>query len=121
MSGKEYLDTVCILFSACVENYEFFLIESQKGIAEPIDGILGMARDNPFYLSPEQGNISAKFYVEALQESNVITENKFSFYFTQPGKLSWVDLGAPRLDYIREDSTPKTVQMLDDYFWSAFM
>ena len=26
--GKEYTDTVCILFSACVEDFKFFLIES---------------------------------------------------------------------------------------------
>lgn len=26
--GREYTDTVCILFTACVENFEFFLIES---------------------------------------------------------------------------------------------
>jgi len=25
--GKEYTDTVCTLFSVCVENFEFFLIE----------------------------------------------------------------------------------------------
>ena len=27
LKGKEYTDTVCILFSACVENFEFFYIE----------------------------------------------------------------------------------------------
>ena len=25
--GKEYTDTVCILFSACINNFKFFLIE----------------------------------------------------------------------------------------------
>lgn len=92
---------MCILFSACVSNFEFFLIESQKGIAEPIDGILGMSRNKPFYLQPDEGNITGPLYVEALKNADVITENKFSFYFTQPGKLSWVDLGGPRLDYVR--------------------
>ena len=28
LTGKEWTDTVCILFTACVNNFEFFLIES---------------------------------------------------------------------------------------------
>lgn len=61
--GKTYTDTVCILFSACVENFEFFYITNQEGIKEPIDGILGMARDKPFHLSPEKGNTSGPLYI----------------------------------------------------------
>lgn len=56
LQGREYTDTVCILFSACLNNFKFFLIEYQEGMYEPIDGILGMARNKPFYLSPEDGN-----------------------------------------------------------------
>ena len=111
---------MCILFSACVEQFEFFLIESQKGIEEPIDGILGMSRNNPMYLQPNEGNISGPLYVEALADANIIPSNRFSFYFTQPGQLSWVDLGDPRLDYVKADSTLTSVEMLEDYFWANF-
>ena len=117
--GQEYTDTVCILFSACVEGFEFFLIESQRGISEPIDGIMGMSRNMPFYLDPEGGNITGPLYVEALANANVITENKFSFYFTEPGQISWVDLGEPVDTYIRDDANKTSLSMLDDYFWSA--
>ena len=61
--GREYTDTVCILFSACVTDFEFFLIESQTGIREPIDGIMGLARNKPFHISPEQGNVTGPLYV----------------------------------------------------------
>ena len=54
--GREYTDTVCILFSACVENFEFFLIEQQNGLKEPYDGILGMARNHPAHLATDLGN-----------------------------------------------------------------
>ena len=54
--GKTYTDTVCILFSACVENFEFFFIEEQKGLNEPIDGILGLARNYSAFLDPDSGN-----------------------------------------------------------------
>jgi len=47
------MDTVCILFTACVPEFEFFYIEDQTGIREPIDGIMGMARNHPFHLAPE--------------------------------------------------------------------
>ena len=50
LTGREHTDTVCILFTACVENFEFFLIEAQTGIAEPIDGIMGMSRNKPFHI-----------------------------------------------------------------------
>ena len=64
--GREYTDLVCILFSACVENFEFFLIEEQRGIKEPYDGVLGMARNRASHLSPEDGNTSGPLYVEKL-------------------------------------------------------
>jgi len=95
LKGKEYSDTVCILFSACVENFEFFYIEDQKGISEPIDGILGMSRDKPFHIAPDSDKENGPLYVENLAKAGVIPENKFSFYFTEPGELSWVDLGEP--------------------------
>lgn len=62
--GKEYTDTVCILFSACAENFEFFLIEEQSGLKEPYDGILGMARNHASHLAPGIGNTSGPLYVE---------------------------------------------------------
>ena len=92
-TGKEYSDTVCILFTACVTDFKFFLVESQKGIEEPIDGIMGMARNKPFHVQPESGNNSGPLYVDHLYKAGFIGEDKFSFYFTEPGKLSWVDLG----------------------------
>jgi len=95
LKGREYTDTVCILFSACVEKFEFFYIESQVGIREPIDGILGMSRNKPFFLAPEEGNQTGPLYIENLANAGVISTNKFSFYFTSPGNLSWVDLGEP--------------------------
>ena len=109
LTGKEYTDTVCILFSVCVTNFEFFLIEEQTGIAEPIDGIMGMSRNKPFHISPEAGNTSGPLYVERLHQDGHIGENIFSFYFTQPGTLSWVDLGSPDYNNVREDATLETI------------
>ena len=73
--GKEYTDSVCILFSACVENFEFFLIDKSEGIKEPYDGILGLARNHPSHLAPEEGNISGPLFVESLWKNAVISKN----------------------------------------------
>ena len=81
LTGYEYYDRVCITLNMCLDSFEYFLIESQKGLREPIDGILGLSRNNPSYISPERGNSSGPLYVEALYKAGLIKENKFSFYF----------------------------------------
>ena len=50
LTGYEYTDKVCITLTLCEDNFEFFLIETQKGISEPIDGILGLSRNYPLYV-----------------------------------------------------------------------
>lgn len=81
LEGFEYYDRVCITLNMCLDSFEFFLIESQRGLSEPIDGILGLSRNNAFYMAPERGNTSGPLYVEALYDAGLINENKFSFYF----------------------------------------
>ena len=85
--GKEYTDTVCILFSACVKNFEFFLIEEQYGLDEPIDGILGLARDNPAYLAPNDGNKTGPLFIEKLWKDGIINEPVFSMMIDCTGVL----------------------------------
>lgn len=44
LRGKYVRDQVCLRsFSLCVDPFEFFLVEDQKGIEKELDGILGMA------------------------------------------------------------------------------
>ena len=51
LKGTTYKDRVCVTPSACVNDFEYFLISAQKGVngyqglSEPVDGILGMSRD----------------------------------------------------------------------------
>jgi len=109
------------LFSACVESFEFFYIDEQRGLREPIDGILGMSRNKPFFLAPSEGNKSGPLYIEALHRAGVIQANKFSFYFTSPSSLSWVDLGEPIEKNIKTDAVIKDVQFIEeDFFWGQF-
>ena len=53
MLVNEYTDEVCLLFSACAQNFNFLLIEDftvNEDIREPVDGILGLARGKDPYL-----------------------------------------------------------------------
>ena len=97
LEGYEYKDRVCIELGNCVDEFEFFLITSQVGIAEPIDGILGLSRNKAFHVNPDAGNTSGPLYVEALYDGGIINANKFSFFFQQPEEVSWMDLGEPEL------------------------
>ena len=45
MLGHEWTDRVCVTLEACIDDFEFFLIEDQTGLQEPVDGILGLARN----------------------------------------------------------------------------
>lgn len=81
LTGYEYKDKVCIALGTCIDDFEFFLIDSQTGISEPIDGILGLSRNNAFHIAPNRGNTSGPLYVEKLHAAGSIDANKFSFFF----------------------------------------
>ena len=64
-----------------------------------------MSRNRPFFLAPGEGNQTGPLYIEALYNADVILANKFSFYFTEPSQISWVDLGEPIAGNIRPNAT----------------
>lgn len=53
MVGSEWVDQVCVTLQACINDFEFFLISEQNGLKNPIDGVLGLARNKPFFLAAE--------------------------------------------------------------------
>ena len=119
--GREYTDEVCILFGYCVKDFPFFYIEEQEGLREPIDGILGLAREYPFILAPEEETKTGVNYIKALAEADIIPANEFAFYFNPPEWLSWIDLGPAQEKHFRNDTTVMELQMNEeDFFWSGY-
>jgi len=57
------------------------MFEQQSGIREPIDGILGLSRNNAFHIAPDRGNMTGPLFIERLAKEGFVTEDKFSFYF----------------------------------------
>ena len=98
------------------------MFQKQSGISEPIDGILGLSRNAPFIIAGNNENTSGPLFVENLADANLISENKFTFYFQPPSSTSYMDLGTPNVDGNKKaGSTLITTKMLEnDFFWSDY-
>ena len=121
LKGHEWTDKVCLTLSTCVPEFEFFMFEQQSGIAEPIDGILGLSRNNAFHIAPDQGNMTGPLYIETLAKDGLVSEDKFSFFFQHPDEDSWMDIGEPDLDIKKPGTEYVETQFLDpDFFWGFY-
>ena len=126
MNGYEYTDQICLSEDVCIEDFEFFLVENQQenlGLSEPVNGILGLARNMPFYL--ELSNELDKqvqrgpSFLHALKNSKQIQEATFSFT-TQPyGASSRIDFGPINNSSIKQGSQIEWIDVNEDFFWSV--
>lgn len=87
---------------------------------EPSDGLLGLARDQPFYVNPISKYQIGPLYLEAMAQQGVIGEQSFSFFMRPVGHISFVNFGAPQLDNVRAGHDVFYFDVLDDFYWSTF-
>ena len=114
--GYVYSDTICIQLSACVQDFEYFAIAQQQGLREPIDGIMGLARNSVTTFQRGEATVeSPKSYVTAMKESDLINTEAFSFYFNNLAS-SYVDFGQYQETSVTGEI--KYVETLEDFFWS---
>ena len=111
--------------TACVEKFEYFLIESQKGVGgyagltEPVDGILGMSRDE----APEEYNYTVgPLFVKHLKDADITEFNVFSFYLVGIDETSFIDFSGYDKANMRgeDDSNITWLQLNDDFYWSQY-
>ena len=119
MTGSEWTDLVCVTLQACISDFEFFLISDQQGLKSNVDGVLGLSRNKPFFLSQEKGINRGPSYMLALENAGLISENTFSFYLAPFGQESTIDFGAPKDDRMADPSQLSYIKTNDDYFWSS--
>ena len=119
MEGHEWTDRVCVTLDACIDNFEFFLIENQTGLQEPVDGVLGLARNNPFYLDPEGKVKRGPSYMMALENAGIIDQNTFSIQLSPYGEQSHIDFGAPQEARMQHSNQVQYILLEKDFFWSA--
>lgn len=125
LTGYTYSDVVCVTPQHCVNGFEYFLIESQVGVdgyaglVEPVDGILGMARDIvPEGLDYDVGPL----YVKALREMYHTQYDVFSFYLDDPSDTSFIDFNGFVSSHIKDGDADRIawLKMEDDFYWSSF-
>ena len=120
MQGTEWTDEVCVTSQACIQDFEFFLIKEQAGLAEPVDGLFGLARNHPYFLAQEGGVTRGPSYMKALVNAGLISENTFSFYMSPADKESFLDFGKPKDSRMRDPLELRWVTLQQDFFWSSF-
>jgi len=110
--------------TACINDFEYFLIDSQKGVngyaglSEPVDGILGMSRD----LVPKGTKYEVgPLLVKNLKDKGLTQYNVFSFYLTDPDKQSFIDFNGYVRNFIKDDADDKIIwlKLNDDFYWSS--
>lgn len=119
MTGTEWTDQVCVTLDTCINDFEFFLIAEQEGFREPVDGVLGLARNMPFFLAKSEGTNRGPSYMMALENAGLISENTFSVEIAPFGSDSTMDFGAPQESKMRDPAELQWISINDDYFWSA--
>ena len=123
MVGTEWTDEICVTESACVEDFEFFLVKDQdawQNLGEKVDGILGLSRDHPHFLASEKGNKRGPSYMKAMENAELISENTFSFFMRPFEKDSAVDFGKPKSSRMKDSDDLVTFELNKDFFWSAY-
>lgn len=103
-----------------MEDFEFFLIKDQDGLDEPVDGILGLSRNHPHFLTQEKGNRRGPSYMMGLKNAKLISENTFSFFMRPYGKDSAFDFGKPKSSRMRDEEELRWIKLNKDFFWSAY-
>ena len=86
---------------------------------EPVDGVLGLARNKPFFLARNEGTNRGPSYMMAMQNANLISENTFSFSMAPFGTESTMDFGSPQESKMRDPDEMQWISLNDDYFWSS--
>jgi len=118
VQGYEYTDTVCVQLSQCVTDFKYFAVSNQKGLREPIDGWLGLARNTASLYNFADVNVTTTTsYVDAMKEANLIEVARFSFYFNNK-QSSYVDFGTHQTTSIQDEANIKYIKTHNDFFWS---
>lgn len=96
----------------CASTFEYFLIESQYGLSEEIDGILGLS----------MGGLKDTFdtgplLVEALTTAGKLSANLFSFKLDNINGTSFVDMGYSDTSVMTNAADLVYISMVDHFFW----
>ena len=97
VTGREWSDKVCLTSDICVTDFSLFLIESQVFMKEPVDGFLGLAREEPF-ISGKFASMNYKrgaSILKAMTDAGKISQRTFSLYLSSGDQDNYIHFGEP--------------------------
>lgn len=123
LQGYTWKDKVCLGSSVatCALNMTYFSFIQQRGINDPLEGILGLSQNKQMMLSSEEMIVGPIFPNELFKQGKLLTPS-FSFAMNgyQSDEPSTVDFG--NTNPMRANLTARiTLGFNDDFFWSTYM
>jgi hypothetical protein len=103
------------LGEACVNEFEWFLIQKQTGLPEEISGILGLSR--PGYSGFKAGPL----FIPTLTKNSVLEKNLFSFYMAsnKSNVSSFVDFGGIVQEHMGPGMEISWVPLVPHLYWTS--
>ena len=95
-----------------MDNFNFFLAKTQRGIGSNFDGILGMSR--PYTTSTFT---NGPLLMHKLKEAGAIANNIFAFYLTNNPEQSSVQIGGYDPAKIMSGASILWMSIPDHFFW----
>jgi hypothetical protein len=114
-----YKDRVCTTDWDCADDFVFYGAVSQTGIAQPVEGYLGLSQDYP--KNGDESLERGPMYVNALVKGDVIPNREFAFvmYDAYQDMTSHVEFGPLSTKEISaKASRIAFIQFNTDYYWS---
>ena len=101
--------------STCVDQYNLFMITSQTGLSERIDGIWGM--------SSGQDSSEPVMIIDALYNAGLITARVFAFSISSSydSTSNFLDIGAYDTANMRNPSELIWFEAIDDFWWTNYI
>jgi len=88
------------------------LVDSQEGLYDPVDGIMGLSRN----IAPEGGSVGPLF-VEAQNDAINFAEPLFAFKMDNVNGTSWIDFGEIKSASVQDVDDIKYIDLEDNFFW----
>eukprot|EP00351_Strombidinopsis_sp_SopsisLIS2011_P003826 CAMPEP_0116880144 /NCGR_PEP_ID=MMETSP0463-20121206/12032_1 /TAXON_ID=181622 /ORGANISM="Strombidinopsis sp, Strain SopsisLIS2011" /LENGTH=180 /DNA_ID=CAMNT_0004530347 /DNA_START=272 /DNA_END=813 /DNA_ORIENTATION=+ len=115
-TGSAYTDDVCIQDETsaylCVSSFEYFLVTSQEGLYDPIDGIMGLSRN-----IASDGITVGPLFVEAQVTATNFVDPLFAFKMDNVNGTSWIDFGQIRTASVKDVNAITYLNLQSHFFW----
>lgn len=111
--GYRARDHICLYndVSACVDNFDIFMVTWQSGFPNYAGGIAGLATDSDDKWGPN--------LIKSFKNAGIIDNAYFCFFLMSSGTDSYIDVGYIRDDAMRDPTNLQMISILSGNYWWA--